>query len=163
MTPPFFKKILQRLLLVLHFLRILNRHLFQNIVSMIDFLHDPQHVADIHVNGAGDFGVEVPIFGDRLVGGIKIQTNQFTAFVHHSGARVTACGVGTGQVGDCECRQKRELIGWALLFCRSSRFVPLDPLRRIVVKNRLVAQNAEESSRPCLRRFHNSRKLRAAD
>lgn len=88
-------------------LRILHCRRPQNMISMINFLHDPQHVANIHVNGARAFGGEVPIFGDRLVGGIKIQTNQFAALVHHRRSRVTACGVGAGEEVDAysaECQ-----------------------------------------------------------
>ena len=46
--PAVFKKILQRLNSCsgLGYLIVI----FQNIIRMIDFLHHPQHVADIHVN-----------------------------------------------------------------------------------------------------------------
>lgn len=44
---------------------------------MVNFIHHPQDITDIHVYGAGDCRIEEPILSNRFIGRVEVKAHQF--------------------------------------------------------------------------------------
>ena len=51
-------------------------HLFDQVACIVDFLHDPEHVARVDMNGARRARIEIPIRVDAFNGAVEQQSDQ---------------------------------------------------------------------------------------